>query len=995
MANRYWVGGTATWDGTAGTKWSATSGGSSGASAPTAADDVFFDANSGAGTVTVGASSVGKSLNCTGFTGTLTGSATYTIAGSITLSAGMTYSHSGAVTITGTGTITTAGKAFSGITVNGSGITVSLGDAYTSTSRTITVTSGTFTTTASNYALSASRILVQGGTLTLNASTVTLAFTTPLSYTSGTVNAGTSTINLTSATAAFAGGGQTYYDVAFTATGYQGLSITGANTFNNLGITGLTSFGAGLARLTLSADQTVNGTFTINGSSTTNGSYRTFVLSSVAGTARTLTCAAVSLLDVDFQDTTIAGAAAPASGTRLGDCKGNSGITFTSKTVYWNSSGGGNWSNGWAATSGGTAAPNNLPLAQDTAIFEATGLNSGSAVTLDSSWNIGTVDMSARTSNTMTLSVAQNISIYGNWINGTGTTISGTAVVTLAGRGSQSLTGAGKTFSNSFVLNSIGGTLVLQDAVTTNRNAAGAFTLTNGTLDLNGKTLSLSGSTAATFLTATGTKNITFNGGTLSIAANNTTAFNNAAPTGFTTTAGTGTGSISMTGTSQSFVGGGSTFNCALNRGNSGSLTLVGANTFSNITNSYAATGATTILFPIGATTTVADFTGSGTSGKLFSLLSELSGTKTTIAYSGATRVSSNFLSVRDLDFTPFATDGTAPYRWYAGASSTNSGNNTGIAFVGSTSTAYLITSGTSWTVPVDWVDANNAIHLIGGGGGGAGGRTNRAAGGGGGGGGYSRLLNQTLTPSASITYAIGAAGGGGAAGADGTAGGTTSWNSGATTAGGGGGGQASTTPSSTGGTGGTGTTFNGGTGGAGAFGTGASTGYGAGGGGGAGGPNGAGGTGGNGFASTVVASVAGGGGGGNGGGSNGTNGASAAGGDGGNNSSGVGGATANGGAGTLGGGGGGNTGTSDGGAGGSGIDISNTVGGAGGKGGAGAATTVTANAGLYGGGGTGGGVTTAGTARAGGAGSQGMIFIIYGTVTPTSTGNFFNFFPI
>jgi hypothetical protein len=56
---------------------------------------------------------------------------------------------------------------------------------------------------------------------------------------------------------------------------------------------------------------------------------RTFVRSNTIGTTRTLTCAAVaSLTDIDFRDITIAGAAAPVSGTRLGDCKGNSGITF-------------------------------------------------------------------------------------------------------------------------------------------------------------------------------------------------------------------------------------------------------------------------------------------------------------------------------------------------------------------------------------------------------------------------------------------------------------------------------------------------------------------------------------------------------------------------------------------------------------------------------------------------------------------------------------------
>ena len=51
-ANRYWVGGTATWDGTAGTKWSTTSGGAGDSAVPTNADDVYFDSASGPVTVT-------------------------------------------------------------------------------------------------------------------------------------------------------------------------------------------------------------------------------------------------------------------------------------------------------------------------------------------------------------------------------------------------------------------------------------------------------------------------------------------------------------------------------------------------------------------------------------------------------------------------------------------------------------------------------------------------------------------------------------------------------------------------------------------------------------------------------------------------------------------------------------------------------------------------------------------------------------------------------
>ena len=50
MANRYWVLGSGTWDTTTTTNWSTTSGGLGGASAPTSADDVIFDANSNVGT---------------------------------------------------------------------------------------------------------------------------------------------------------------------------------------------------------------------------------------------------------------------------------------------------------------------------------------------------------------------------------------------------------------------------------------------------------------------------------------------------------------------------------------------------------------------------------------------------------------------------------------------------------------------------------------------------------------------------------------------------------------------------------------------------------------------------------------------------------------------------------------------------------------------------------------------------------------------------------
>lgn len=71
MANRYWVGGSGTWDATAGSKWSLTSGGAGGQAVPTSSDDVFFNAASGNVTVTSSGLTTCHNLTTTGFTGIL------------------------------------------------------------------------------------------------------------------------------------------------------------------------------------------------------------------------------------------------------------------------------------------------------------------------------------------------------------------------------------------------------------------------------------------------------------------------------------------------------------------------------------------------------------------------------------------------------------------------------------------------------------------------------------------------------------------------------------------------------------------------------------------------------------------------------------------------------------------------------------------------------------------------------------------------------------
>lgn len=74
MANRFWVGGTGTWDSSTTTHWAATSNGAGGASAPVAGDAITFDGSSGGGTVTPDAtidSIAFLSLTAGAFTGTL------------------------------------------------------------------------------------------------------------------------------------------------------------------------------------------------------------------------------------------------------------------------------------------------------------------------------------------------------------------------------------------------------------------------------------------------------------------------------------------------------------------------------------------------------------------------------------------------------------------------------------------------------------------------------------------------------------------------------------------------------------------------------------------------------------------------------------------------------------------------------------------------------------------------------------------------------------
>lgn len=184
MAIRYYKPGSTAWSLAA--SWATTIGGTdSAAAAPTSADDVTFDSNSGT-TCSVAAVSACKTLTCTGWLGTInttSGANTLTISGNTTLGTGSTHSGSGAMIINATATLTSNANSriTCPVTFSGSAITLTLADDWT--------INGLFSTNPSTgtITINSNNIYCKGG-ISINTSASSTALTT-----------GTTNINITGA----------------------------------------------------------------------------------------------------------------------------------------------------------------------------------------------------------------------------------------------------------------------------------------------------------------------------------------------------------------------------------------------------------------------------------------------------------------------------------------------------------------------------------------------------------------------------------------------------------------------------------------------------------------------------------------------------------------------------------------------------------------------------------------------------------------------------
>ncbi len=351
---------------------------------------------------------------------------------------------------------------------------------------------------------------------------------------------------------------------------YNAITITHALIFNGVGgswqfLSALTLSGSGAAGLVTLTNGTLDlNTFTLSCGRFNTSNANTRVLAFGSGGRLTITDDAATILDMATM----------------------TGFTYTGtpdvRLTYAGATGTRNVRTGSTA---GASASNVLPVA----------ITAGSDLfTFTTGTSVGLVDFTGFTG----AFSGTGATFYGGLTLGAGMTVTGTAEMVFAGTATQVITSNAVAFSGlDLTINAVSGTVRLVGDLFIGSGTSDRLTLTNGTLDINGYVLS-----AGDFLTATGTKNITWDGGTLLLAASSSVAFNNAAPTNFTTTAGSGAGIISMTGaTAKTFVGGGSTFNAALNQSGAGTLTLTGSNTFTDITNTV---NSTSVLFTAATTTT-------------------------------------------------------------------------------------------------------------------------------------------------------------------------------------------------------------------------------------------------------------------------------------------------------------------------------------------------------------------------------------------------------
>ncbi|MCR4307900.1 MAG: hypothetical protein NUV80_05015, partial [Candidatus Berkelbacteria bacterium] len=412
--------------------------------------------------------------------------------------------------------------------------------------------------------------------------------------------------------------------------------------------------------ISLAGDITVSNTFTLsNGATATN---RIFVKSSVLGTTRTITAAAISVANADFQDITGAGAASwdmSAATNGSGDCGGNTmkalgAAAFTSSTTqHWVNADGGSWSTvaNWTSR---------VPLPQDNVVFDCA-FNTAKVITGDLPRLCKNIDF---TGATWTTSLSFTVTTAGitylmfgslTLINGL-TWTSSSRQFQMHSRSAATITCNGAVINSNFKIDANGTTFTLGSDFFL--NSVRSLLLVNGTLTaVNGGNNYVISAGKITVTATTGTLTL---GSAIHLLIGTGTVFSGDG----TITASTGTLKITDTSTTAIiFAGGGKVYNNIwFSRGAStANNTISGSNTFNDFKDT--GTAAHSLIFTEATTQTVATWTMVGSSGNAITLTSTTA-TDFNLVKSGGGFVSSDWLNIQNCDATP------AAITWFAGTNS-------------------------------------------------------------------------------------------------------------------------------------------------------------------------------------------------------------------------------------------------------------------------------------------------------------------------------------
>ncbi len=362
-------------------------------------------------------------------------------------------------------------------------------------------------------------------------------------------------------------------------------------------------------------------------------------------------------------------------------------------TRYW-VGGSGTWTSSnafnWSASSGGASGAS-APNFNDDVIFDNLSNTGTTPFTVTVSSGANCRDLSFGSGATaldavMTLTGISAMSIAGSLtLVSTNLTVSysGTISFTASTTG-KTITTAGKTLA-AIAFNGTGGEWTLQDAY----NGTGAITVTRGSLITNGMAVtcsSISSNNANTRAITLGTSTVSLTG--------TGTIFNITNLTGLTFSAASSTINFTSTSIANRTFNLGSTTGLVFGTiGINGSTTNNSTNfAYGSMTVNTLSSNKTvphTINFSFtGTAFNVTNFNISGRAGNLVTINSTFPPTAGTTSKSSGI-VSSDYLSIQNNNATGGAT-------WYAGANSTNLGNNTGWIFTappstGNTSSFFLL----------------------------------------------------------------------------------------------------------------------------------------------------------------------------------------------------------------------------------------------------------------------------------------------------------------